>query len=106
MDLPGGDRRMIVTPQLALRVAILGGLAMAMFAIIFFRLWFLQVLSGDQYLRQARDNRVRELSIQAPRGAVLDRNGEPLVETPQDALAFFRKHDVDLLVLEDRVFAK
>ena len=34
----------------------------------------------DQYLRQARDNRVRALSIQAPRGAVLDRNGDPLVE--------------------------
>src|SRR4029453_6300223 len=33
-------------------------------------------------------------------------NGEPLVETPQDALTFFRKHDVDLLVLEDRVFTK
>jgi carbamoyltransferase len=36
----------------------------------------------------------------------LNDNGEPLVETPQDALAFFQKHDVDLLVLEDRVFAK
>jgi penicillin-binding protein 2 len=69
-----------ITPQLALRVAVLGVLAFALFGIVFFRLWYLQVLSGDQYLRQARDNRVRELSVQAPRGAVLDRNGEPLVE--------------------------
>jgi penicillin-binding protein 2 len=76
----GGGRVPPITPQLALRVAMLGVIAFALFGIVFFRLWYLQVLSGDQYLRQARDNRVRELSIQAPRGAVLDRNGDPLVE--------------------------
>jgi penicillin-binding protein 2 len=76
----GGGRVPPITPQLALRVAVLGVIAFALFGIVFFRLWYLQVLSGDQYLRQARDNRVRELSIQAPRGAVLDRNGDPLVE--------------------------
>jgi penicillin-binding protein 2 len=77
---PSGGRVPPITPQLALRVAVLGVFAFALFGIVFFRLWYLQVLSGDQYLRQARDNRVRELSIQAPRGAVLDRNGDPLVE--------------------------
>src|SRR6185312_10375443 len=41
---------------------------------------YLQVLSGDQYLQQARDNRVRELQVQAPRGDVLDRDGNVLVE--------------------------
>jgi penicillin-binding protein 2 len=77
---PSGGRVPPITPQLALRVAVLGVVAFALFGIVFFRLWYLQVLSGDQYLRQAHDNRVRELSIQAPRGAVLDRNGDPLVE--------------------------
>ena len=38
-------------------------------AIIFFRLWYLQVLSGDQYLRQARDNHVRELAHRRRRAA-------------------------------------
>ncbi|HEX8715321.1 MAG TPA: penicillin-binding transpeptidase domain-containing protein, partial [Solirubrobacteraceae bacterium] len=77
---PGEDRsRMPVSPQLALRVAILGGLAMAMFAIIFFRLWFLQVLSGEQYVQQANANRARDLPIAAPRGEILDREGQPLV---------------------------
>ena len=51
-----------------------------MFAIIFFRLWFLQVLSGDKYLAQARDNRVRDITIQAPRGDIVDRNGTVLVD--------------------------
>jgi penicillin-binding protein 2 len=67
-----------VSPQLALRVAILGGVALVMFGIIFFRLWYLQVLSGDQYLQQANANRVRDIAIAAPRGEILDREGTPL----------------------------
>ena len=38
-----------LTPQLALRVAILGFVALAVFAVLFLRLWALQVLSGDKY---------------------------------------------------------
>ncbi|HEU4703399.1 MAG TPA: penicillin-binding protein 2 [Conexibacter sp.] len=77
---PPEERRPPITPQLALRVAILGGVALALFAIVFFRLWFLQVLSGDQYLAQASTNRVRALVVQAPRGEMIDRHGTPLVE--------------------------
>lgn len=77
---PPEERRAPITPQLAMRVAILGGIALAMFAIVFFRLWFLQVLSGDQYLAQASTNRVRDIVVQAPRGEMLDRNGNVLVE--------------------------
>ncbi len=77
----GRDPRMPVSPQLALRVAILGGLAMALFAIVFFRLWFLQVLSGEQYVQQANANRARDLPIAAPRGEILDREGQPIVAT-------------------------
>ncbi len=77
---PGDDRsRMPVSPQLARRVAILGGLALAMFAIIFFRLWFLQVLTGEQYVQQANANRARDLPIAAPRGEILDSEGQPIV---------------------------
>ncbi|HET6448732.1 MAG TPA: hypothetical protein VFG31_06440, partial [Conexibacter sp.] len=77
---PPEDRRTPIGPQLALRVAILGGIALALFAIVFFRLWFLQVLSGDQYLAQASTNRVRDIVVQAPRGEMIDRHGTPLVE--------------------------
>jgi penicillin-binding protein 2 len=78
--VPTQDRLPPITPQLALRIAMLGGIAFVLFAIIFFRLWYLQVLSGDQYLQQARNNRVRELRVQAPRGDIRDRNGNVLVE--------------------------
>ena len=47
----------------------LGGIAFVLFAIIFFRLWYLQVLSGDEYLSQARDNRVRERARRRRRAA-------------------------------------
>ena len=53
------NRRPTLTPQLAVRVAIIGGIALVAFAVIFFRLWYLQVLSGDKYLAEANDNRVR-----------------------------------------------
>jgi penicillin-binding protein 2 len=81
MPPPIEDRRPPITPQLAVRVAVLGGTAFVLFAIIFFRLWFLQVLTGDEYVSQARDNRVRKVKIEAPRGNIIDRNGKPLVKT-------------------------
>jgi len=74
------ERRPTLTPQLAFRIAVIGGIALVMFAVIFFRLWYLQVLSGDNYVAAARENRVREIKIQAPRGEIVDRHGQELVE--------------------------
>ncbi len=73
------ERRPTLTPQLAFRVAVIGGVALVMFALIFFRLWYLQVLSGDSYIAAARDNRVRQIKVQAPRGEIVDRDGQELV---------------------------
>jgi penicillin-binding protein 2 len=81
------------TSPLALRVSIITGLAIAIFSVLFLRLWYVQVLSGDKYRNQANDNRIREIRVQAPRGDILDRNGKVLVAnrtelaiqvTPQD----------------------
>jgi penicillin-binding protein 2 len=77
------DRRPPLTPQLALRVTLLGGFALTMFAIILFRLWFLQVLSGTQYVAQAKQNRTRKVLVAAPRGEIVDRNGVALVKSRQ-----------------------
>ena len=74
------DTRTPLSPQLAVRVAIIGGVALVLFAVIFFRLWYLQVLSGDQYRAEANNNRVREITVQAPRGRIVDRNGRVLVD--------------------------
>jgi penicillin-binding protein 2 len=73
-DRPGASSR------LALRTAVLGGVAVALFAVLFFRLWDLQVLSGSQYLAEAKNNRTREYKVIAPRGDILDRDGNVLVD--------------------------
>lgn len=65
--------------RLALRIALFGGIAVVLFAILFFRLWRLQVLDGERYLAEAKNNRTREYRVSAPRGEILDRNGELLV---------------------------
>ena len=67
------------TPQLALRLGILGAVALIAFGILFFRLWALQVLSGPQYLHAALDNQIRSIRVPAERGDIFDRNGYPLV---------------------------
>jgi penicillin-binding protein 2 len=67
------------TPQLALRIGILGAVALLAFGVLFFRLWALQVLSGPQYLQAALDNQIRSIRVEAPRGQILDREGRPLV---------------------------
>ena len=68
-----------LTPSLALRIGVLGMLALVVFAVLFLRLWALQVLSGAQYLRAAQNNQLRTVRVQAPRGPILDRNGRVLV---------------------------
>src|SRR5215217_6178577 len=83
---PLEERRPPITPQLAMRVAVLGGFALVLFAALFFRLWFLQVLSGEDYVSQAAQNRVRKIRIEAPRGDIVDRNGKTMVKTRQAAV--------------------
>lgn len=67
------------TPQLTLRVAVIGGVAIVAFVVLFLRLWSLQVLSGSQYLSTAQDNQLRTVRVEAPRGPILDREGRTLV---------------------------
>jgi len=74
------DQRPPLTPRLALRATMLGTFALAMFAILFFRLWFLQVLSGDKYLAQAQVNLTRDIVVPGPRGEIVDRDGSVLVD--------------------------
>ncbi len=66
-------------PLVARRMAIVGAVALAAFAVLLLRLWALQVLAAPQYLRTAQNNQLRTLRLDAPRGPVLDRNGKVLV---------------------------
>ena len=79
---------------LAVRVSILTGLAIAIFSVLFLRLWYVQILEGDKYLTQANDNRVREIRVQAPRGDILDRNGKILVANRTELAVQVRPEDL------------
>lgn len=81
-------------PSVALRVALLVGLGLVLVAVILFRLWFLQVLSGKQFEAQADDNRLRAVKIVAPRGPILDREGRVLVENRPGLAVGIRPMDV------------
>ena len=84
-ESPDG-RRPTFTPTLALRVGIVGTVVLALFAIVFFRLWFLQVLTGHQYVLTASHNQQRTVALTPPRGEILASDGQPLV-TSTTALA-------------------
>jgi len=92
---PVNDRRPPITPQLAIRVAGAGVVAFVLFGIIFFRLWYLQVLDGDKYLAQARENRVRTERIQAPRGQIVDAGNVTLVDNRKATVVSLNPASVD-----------
>jgi penicillin-binding protein 2 len=49
------------------------------FSVLILRLAFMQLLQNDKFSTLARENRIRLISIAAPRGEVYDRNGIKLV---------------------------
>jgi penicillin-binding protein 2 len=69
----------LLTPKMALRVAIMGAVVLVAFGVLFLRLWSLQVLAATKYRSQAQDNQVRQIALEAPRGPILDSQGRPLV---------------------------
>jgi penicillin-binding protein 2 len=79
MYLRSDERGPAMTNKLALRIALFGGVAVVLFGVLFFRLWLLQVLDGEKYLAEAKNNRTRSYRVSAPRGEILDRNGKVLV---------------------------
>lgn len=51
----------------------------AVFAALLARLWSMQLVSSDEYTKEAESNRTRTVTTAAPRGRILDRNGAEIV---------------------------
>jgi penicillin-binding protein 2 len=62
------------------RLTILAVVVVCLFASLFARLWYLQVISGPQAQAAAQSQGVRIVYTPAPRGRILDRNGTPIVD--------------------------
>jgi penicillin-binding protein 2 len=72
--------------ELKSRFAALGIVIVVVLGVLLVRLWTMQVLGADAFAALAENNRVREISLEAPRGRIYDRNGVELV-TNRSALA-------------------
>lgn len=60
------------------RLGVLALVAFAMFAALGGRLYFLQVMTPERFEAEVAGNRVREVYSEAPRGRILDRDGQVL----------------------------
>ncbi len=61
------------------RILRLGVVIVLLFLALEGRLWSMQAIQGRYYLDLSEQNRVRDLIVPAPRGAIFDRRGQPLV---------------------------
>ncbi|HEV7722568.1 MAG TPA: penicillin-binding transpeptidase domain-containing protein [Iamia sp.] len=59
---------------------VLGIVALSLFAALFTRLWYLQVLTTDEATAAVDSARTQTVIKEAPRGRILDRSGKVLVE--------------------------
>ncbi|HEX2163838.1 MAG TPA: penicillin-binding protein 2 [Thermoanaerobaculia bacterium] len=84
--------------ELTLRVRLLFVLVAVGLIVIGGGLWYLQLVRGSHYAELAENNRVRRLTIRAPRGLILDHEGRPLVEnTPSYNLMIDRSRAEDVV---------
>jgi penicillin-binding protein 2 len=84
----------VTDARLGTRLTVLAAVFTFFFAALTTRLWFLQVLAAERYRADAQDNRVRLIPIPAPRGQILDRNGEPLVTNRPSTVLLVDRREV------------
>lgn len=77
----------------------------AMFGVLFTRLWFVQVAAGETYDRQADNQNVSIIRTLAPRGNIIDRDGIPLATSTLEPWIFVDRKQI-LLEDEERVIQK
>jgi hypothetical protein len=52
---------------------------LCLFGLLFLRLWFLQLVQGENLRQRSEHNRIRQLDLPPWRGMILDRHGQLLV---------------------------
>jgi len=62
-----------------LRLIVIQALVFSLFATLFARLYYLQVVTGADYRTQAASQSVRDIVVQPQRGLIVDAQGRPLV---------------------------
>jgi penicillin-binding protein 2 len=81
----------------ALRLTAAQYLILAIFLVLAYGLWRLQVMQSDYYSLAAEKNRVRNVPVLAPRGKILDREGRTIVDNyPSFSALLLRDSSRDL----------
>jgi penicillin-binding protein 2 len=70
----------IPTEPARVRLAVLSVVVFSLFAAMFARLWYLQVLDSRSFVEAAKANQVRFVYEEPPRGRILDRQGRVIVD--------------------------
>jgi penicillin-binding protein 2 len=63
-----------------LKLTVIQYITLAVFLFLAYGLWSLQVRKSDDYVVRAENNRIRKIPILAPRGKLLDRDGQIIVD--------------------------
>ena len=69
----------------------------AVFALLIIKLFYLQLIKGDEYRHLSDNNCIRLQSLDSPRGLILDRNGKLLVDNRPSFDLFITIKDADPL---------
>ena len=72
------QKRMI--DPIKLRLSVLGMIVVALFVGLYSRLWYLQVLDTEEFAAIAKENQVRRIESEPPRGRILTRTGGVIVD--------------------------
>lgn len=83
--------------QPALRVALVGIVVVSLFAALFARLYYLQVLRTTTVEEVFGTARFRDISYQGPRGRILDRNGHVLVDNRESIVVTIDRRQFEAL---------
>ncbi|TDD16976.1 penicillin-binding protein 2, partial [Kribbella turkmenica] len=62
-----------------LRLFVIGVLVFSLFCTLFARLWYMQVMSNEDYTQAATEQHTRQVLVPAPRGTIVDAKGRTLV---------------------------
>jgi penicillin-binding protein 2 len=88
-SIVGSPEEEVSRPSLRLRVV--GVAVLLLFGVLVLRLWTLQVVEGKTYAAAVTRNQVRVVSVAAPRGEIVDRQGTVLVSNnPQQEILLSR----------------
>ena len=67
----------------------------AVFAILLLRVWYIQIVKGDEYTVLAEQNRVRMVDLKPPRGLIYDRHHNVLANNIPSFNLYVVLNDVD-----------